>query len=39
MSYKKPTVARLNVKEKASMAANKQECNERGCCVRSNRVW
>ena len=35
MSYKKPEVKRLNVKEKATMASSKRECSERGCCVRA----
>ena len=39
MTYKKPEVAYLNIREKPAMAGNKQECGERGCCVRSNRVW
>lgn len=39
MSYKKPDVKYVNVKEKPSMASSKRECSERGCCVRSLRVY
>lgn len=35
MSYKKPTVAKLNLSEKPAMATGKKECAEMGCCVKS----
>jgi hypothetical protein len=35
MSYKKPEVAFLNVREQATMASGKKECGDRGCCVKS----
>ena len=35
MSYKKPEVKKLNVKEQPKLASNTRECGERGCCVKS----
>jgi hypothetical protein len=35
MSYKKPEVTFLNVREEALMSSGKRECDERGCCVKS----
>lgn len=37
--YVKPEVKHLNVKETVSMASSKLECSERGCCVKSLKVY
>lgn len=39
VKYVKPVIKKLNVKEQVSMASSKLECNERGCCVKSLKVY
>ena len=39
MSYSKPKVAFLNVREQAVIASGKKECGDHGCCVKSHQSY